>query len=193
MKSFHIIEKPQSISWDTIHETLWNAHAQNRQRGVIMSFPSLSGELLREKVENGNGAIWVAICDDIVVGTAAYTIQKSKYWFHNGQYFYNCLDCVLPKYSGLGIYRSLSSIREEIRKQTGHKLVVLETHERNDNVISLQIKNGFQKVVYKKCSDHNNVVMAKWEEGTCPFSRFQIKSHYLWSYMKVQFRCILRK
>ena len=47
-----IMEKPDWVSWDEIHEVLWRAHEKNREKGIIMAYPSLSGEEIKNKIGN---------------------------------------------------------------------------------------------------------------------------------------------
>lgn len=158
-----IAEKPEFITWDDIHICLWNSHKQNRSNGVIMSFPSLPGEKLREKIESGNGKLYVALDGRKVVGTAGFTSIKSKNWFCKGEYAYLCLGSILPEYSGRGVYKQLCTEREKDCLLRGFTTFVFETHEKNLRVISVQKRNGFHLVSYKRCKDgHHNVVMAKW-------------------------------
>ena len=65
-----VMEKPEWVSWDEIHEVLWKAHEQNRKKGVIMSYPSLSGEEIKNKIGD-KGKLFVAIEDNKVIGTLA--------------------------------------------------------------------------------------------------------------------------
>ena len=107
MKSdIQIIEKPDWVSWDDIHEVLWKAHEQNRERGINMAFPSLQGERIREKIE-GCGKMFIALVDDVVVGTGAVTKKRHNLWCGKGEYGYLCFASVLPEYIGMGIYKSL--------------------------------------------------------------------------------------
>jgi len=43
----HIIEKPEWVSWDEIHDVLWKAHAENREKGMNMNLPALPAEQIR--------------------------------------------------------------------------------------------------------------------------------------------------
>ena len=47
--SIQIIEKPDWVSWDEIHEVLWKAHENNRENGVFMSYPSLTGDEIKKE------------------------------------------------------------------------------------------------------------------------------------------------
>ena len=55
-----IIEKPDWVSWDEIHQVLWKAHEQNRQKGMFMGLPAKSTEELQKCVE-GKGKMFVAL------------------------------------------------------------------------------------------------------------------------------------
>ena len=58
-----IIEKPDWLSWDEIHDVLWKAHEQNRNNCINMSFPALSGEKIRERIE-GKGKLLYHVCQE---------------------------------------------------------------------------------------------------------------------------------
>ena len=75
--SIQIIEKPDWVSWDEIHEVLWESHAENREKDIINSFPSLSGDELRKFVGD-KGKMFVAMDGKKVVGTAAVLIINNK-------------------------------------------------------------------------------------------------------------------
>ena len=48
-----VIEKPDWVSWEVIHQVLWNAHEENRQKGIMMQLPSLSAEELHKYIGEG--------------------------------------------------------------------------------------------------------------------------------------------
>ena len=91
-----VTEKPDWVSWDEIHEVLWKAHEQNRKKGVIMSYPSLSGEEIRNKIGD-HGKMFVAIEGEKVIGTLALINKVGKQWYNSGQYGYMCFGAVLPE------------------------------------------------------------------------------------------------
>lgn len=113
--NIQILVKPDSISWDDIHDCLWASHDVNRTKGVIMKFPSLPGAEIQKRIENGNGKMFVALDGDKVVGVAGYQIKHSTYWFCKSDYLYLCFAGVLPEYSGKGIYKMLYIYRERER------------------------------------------------------------------------------
>lgn len=174
MTNFQIIEKDDSISWDTIHDILWAAHAKNRDNGISMLFPSLPGDIIKEKVSKGNGKIFVALDNGVPIGCAAYTIKENTHWFcRKTKYMYLCFSGILPDYMGKGVYTLLNMVREKEQTKLQIPLCVFDTHINNNRVISIRKKQGYINVGYKFCKDHTNVIMAKWING-CPFSHYKI-------------------
>ena len=96
-----VMEKPEWASWDEVHAVLWQAHEKNREKGVIMSYPSLSGEEIKNKIGD-NGKMFVALENNKIVGTLALIKRAGKRWYYSGQYGYLCFGAVLPEYSGKG-------------------------------------------------------------------------------------------
>lgn len=171
-----ILEKPEWVSWDEIHNVLWRAHEQNRQNGIKMAFPALPGDKIREKVE-GHGKMLVAMDGQKVVGTAAIIIKKVNIWCGKGEYAYCCFASVLPEYSGMGIYKSLNINREENALRMGLKRMMFDTHEHNKRKIEGDYKAGFKLVDISVWKDHYNVVMVKWLNG-CPYPNWYCKMQF---------------
>jgi GNAT superfamily N-acetyltransferase len=183
------MEKPEWISWDSIHEVIWEAHAENRAKGIVMLFPSLAGDEIREKVE-GKGKMIVALEGDTLVGTAAIIYRNQSLWCGGGKYAHCCFDAVCPEYKGRGIYKRLCLYREEIARADGVSRMSLDTHERNKREIDMVLRNGFIKVSYKNCKDHFNVMFVKWLDG-CPYSRIWCAVRYYWRKLLVRSKRIL--
>ena len=159
--SIQIIEKPDWVSWNEIHEVLWAAHTQNREKGVNMAFPALHGNEIREKIE-GHGIMFVAIADEKVVGTAAIIVRSYNFWCGVGKYAYFCFASVLPEYEGQGIYKQLNIEREKKTQEIGLKRIKIDTHERNTHLLKIAKKVGFKNVDVSIYKDHYNIVMVKW-------------------------------
>ena len=164
-----VIEKPDWVSWDDIHNVLWKAHEDNRRRGVQMRFPALPGEDIKKRLENDNGRMFVAIDGQKIVGTAAVKIKNANLWCGKGEFAYMCFASVLPEYSGRGIYKQLYEYRELECRKRGLYRIMFDTNENNTKVIDINIKNGYKKVSYRKYDDHFNIVFVKWLDG-CPYS-----------------------
>ena len=174
-ESIQVIEKPDWVSWDDIHDVLWAAHEKNREKGLSMRYASLSGDEIRQRIE-GNGKMFCAIDNGKVVATSAIVRKPSKMWYDKGlsDYAYFCFASVLPEYAGRGIYKQFYLRREAECKEMGLNRILFDTHEKNTRVIEINCKNGFVPVDYKFYRDHFNIVMVKWLEG-CPFSSTRCK------------------
>lgn len=185
---FKIIEKPDSLSWDIIHDILWSAHQENRRKGITMKYATLSGDEIRKRIDEHSGHTYVAYSGDEVVGTVSFMVKKKNAWYHKGEYAYLCFEGVKPEYKGKGAYKSLVLFRERIIKELGLKMMLLDTNEDNKRTISLQQKNGFRKIGMHVWPDHVNVIMARWLYG-CPFSRI-----YCWyKYFDSYYSCKIKK
>lgn len=187
MGKIQVIEKPDTVSWDEIHNTLWKAHEKNREKGIIMAYPSLPGDKIREKVE-GHGKMFVALDGDRVVGSSAIILKKASLWCGKQEYGYCCFSAVLPEYAGKGIYKHFVHLREKEAATMGLDKMMFDSHESNSRVLDVNRKNGYKAVDIKMWKDHYNVVMVKWLYG-CPYSNLYCRFQYLihkW-YRKLRF------
>lgn len=171
-----IIEKPEWVSWNEIHDVLWNAHAKNREKGVIMAYPSLSGDEIRNKI-GSSGKMFVAISGEKVVGTLALITRIGKRWYNSGKYGYMCFGAVLPDYSGKGIYRSLYQLAESEAKNMELSVLTRDTNEKNARMLHISKQEGYHYVELKAYKDHFNIVRAKWL-GKCPYPLWYIKFRF---------------
>lgn len=186
-----IIEKPDWVTWDEIHEVIWKSHEANRQRGINMRFPSLSGEEIKKRVEDGNGKMFIAVDGNKVVGTAAVKRKKANLWCGKGDYAYLCFASVLPEYSGQGIYKQLYIYREREIIKNGLTRVMFDTHEKNTRVADINLKHGYKKVSYKRYDDHYNIIFVKWLDG-CPYSDFRCSYEYFIQQMKAKIWSLIK-
>ena len=65
------------MSWDEIHNVLWEAHEDNRSKGVVMDNNSLPGDKIRDRIGK-DGKLFVALDDDKVVGTLALKKRQER-------------------------------------------------------------------------------------------------------------------
>lgn len=175
--NIQIVEKPEWVTWDEIHEVLVKAHAQNRANGVNMKKPTLPGEKIAEEVGN-EGKMFVALDGERVVGTLALIDKSGRRWYNTGKYGYLCYGAVLPEYGGKGIYRSLYQVAETTAKQLGLIVLTRDTNERNARMLKITKQEGYHYVAYKVCSDHFNIVRAKWL-NKCPYPVWYINTRFL--------------
>lgn len=176
-ESIRIIEKPESVSWDSIHGILWESHEENRSKGIMMRYPSLSGSEIKERIE-GKGKMFVAMDGPTPVGTAAYVEKNAALWCGKGVYGYYCFASLLPSYQKKGIYPKLCEIREMELKKQGITRIMMDTHEDNKRELAVARKQGFIPVEYVVRKDHNSVLMVKWLDE-CPYSAIRCKLEFV--------------
>lgn len=187
--SIKIIEKPDWVSWDEIHNVLWKAHEQNRQKGIVMQLPTRSAEELQKYV--GEGKMFVAINDDKVIGTLALVIKEGKQWYNRGSYGYVCLGAVLPDYSGKGVFRLLYDQTEKEAMRLNLSVLIRSTNHKNSRMLKISKKEGYHFVAYRACPDHFNIVRAKWL-NKCPYPMWYLKIRFQLSklYLKTRFKMV---
>lgn len=186
-----VVEKPDWVSWDEIHDVIWKAHESNRQQGINMRFPALPGEEIKKRVE-GNGKMFVALDGNKVVGTAALRTKKASLWCGKGEYAYLCFASVLPEYSGRGIYKQLYEYIERESIKNGLSRVMFDTHEKNSRMAEINLKHGYKKVSYKRYDDHYNIIFVKWLDG-CPYSEARCKVEFAIQKLKEKVKTLIRK
>lgn len=176
-QDIQIIEKPEWISWDQIHDFVWMAHKDNREKGIIMRFPSLSGDRIRKKIGN-EGRMYVIIHNNQMIGTGAWIRKHGHDWWCDSDYAYYCFDSIHPDYRGLGIYKYLCNHRDRDVIASGLNISMFDTNEKNLRELSIARKEGYRLIDYKNYQGHYNVVVAKWLNG-CPFSKFRCNVEFI--------------
>ena len=183
-----IIEKPDWVSWDEIHDVLVKAHAQNRANGINMRKPTLQGEEIAKEISK-EGKMFVAMEGNKIVGTLALIKKEGNKWYNSCKYGYLCYGAVLPEYSGKGVYRSLYQVAEATAIQDGLLVLTRDTNERNARMLKITQKEGYHLVDFKACKDHFNIIRAKWLDKS-PYPLWYIKARYICSkfFKKVRFK-----
>lgn len=194
MEIIKVLEKPDWITWDEIHDVLWRAHEANRERGINLPHAAFSGQEIKDYL-TPEGKMFVALCNGKVIGTAAYIERRAKFWFGEGIYAYCCFASVLPEYAGEGVYRQLMEIREKSALAHGIDKMMFNTHPNNSRVINVALINGFKKVTFSLGGDSPWVYMVKWINGA-PYSGFRFKIMYecihLWRQFKHRLQSIIK-
>ena len=185
-----IIEKPEWVSWNEIHDVIWKAHESNRQQGINMRFPALPGEEIKKRVE-GNGKMYVALDGNKVVGTAAFRTKKANLWCGKGSYAYYCFASVLPEYRGKGINGQLYEHIESESLRNGLSRIMFDSHEKNSRIAEINQRHGYKKVSYKRYDDHYNIVFVKWLDG-CPYSESRCKVEFAIQKLKEKAKTLIR-
>lgn len=170
MNEIRIMEKPEDISFEAIHELLYAAHAVNRERGIVMRTSLLSGEEIEKRI-GADGKCWVAFCGDKLVGTLSIRIVNRHAWYAKGKIPDYILAGVLPDYSGRHINTMLAEAAFAYAAKRGYRVMELDTAENNTRAVSIYRHQGFIPVGYSapKGLDHYSVIMVKWlDKRPCP-------------------------
>lgn len=178
MRDIRIIEKPDWISWDDIHDCLWEAHESNRKIGVNMRTAYLSGEELKKRI-GPRGKCFVALVDGNFAGTASIKSVSRNTWYHKGELCDFILVGIYPQYKGLGIYKMLLRECASVSMNLGINVVELDTAEGNTYMQAISKKHGFKCVAVKASpyTKHYSVVLAMWTNG-CPFYESYVKFRF---------------
>lgn len=190
MGSIKIIEKPEYVSFDDIHDILYKAHQANRDNGFTVPTAILSGGELKEHLGE-NGKCFVAMDGDKLVGTTSNRIQSVHHWCMKGDVVELALVGVLPEYKGRRIYSQLFNEALKDVEQRGFKHLELRTADKNRTMQKLNQRNGFQYIDFFAAGkvDHYTVVMLKWLDG-CPYPDWVIRLRYFLKkmYTKMRFK-----
>lgn len=191
-KEIVVLVRPDSVSWEEISMVLKRSHAENVRKGIILPYPQLPPEELYAKTEGRGGKMFVAMCEEKIVGTGAITIIEKNIWCGNGKYAYCFLDAVLPEYAGKGAYSRIEKAQEEYARNNGTTRLLLDTDERNERMIDISMRNGFKKVEYRIREGRKSVVLVKWLDG-CPYSSLRCGWTFLLKKMKKRRSALLHK
>lgn len=185
-RRIQIIEKPDWVSWDDIHQVIWKAHEQNREKGIQMRIPTLTGEELCKFI-GGNGKMFVALDGEKVVGVLALVVKEGKQWYNRGRYGYVSLGAVLSEYSGRGVFRALYDNMETEARRLQLSVLVRRTHENNERILKISKQQGYHFVGYKTSGGYFHIVRVKWLDG-CPYPLWYINLRFHLSKLFVKSR-----
>lgn len=173
-----IVERPEFITWEQISCVLKKAHEENVRNGIVLPYPHLPPNEIRNKIEGQEGVMYVALNGDQVVATGAVKIIQKTLWCGSGQYAYCFFAAVLPEYAGRGLYRRIETAQEGYANSKGIKRMMFDTDEQNKRILSISKKNGYRFVDYRVRDGRNSVLLVKWLDG-CPYSRIKCAIKYL--------------
>lgn len=186
MSEIQIIEKPDSISYETIRDVLREAHKEHTDKGLVMIYHTLPAEEL-ERMIGERGKCFVALDGDKVVGTASCRIKVYDKWYCKGEAWDEILLGVLPAYQGRHLSTRFNKIREEEAVKQGINIIAGDTAEQNTKRIAIAEKEGFIKVDYHWNNGHYSVELMKWLDG-CPFSKKYCAFRFSCKRLKVRVR-----
>ena len=170
MEEIKIVEKPDWVSWDDIHELLLQAHKKNYEKGIILGYTQMPGYKIKEKLGD-EGQCWVAMDGDKIVGTTSVTYFKGTSWWNKGKKVaHGCFTGILREYQGIGIMEELNAKKYEHEREHGADMSEGDTAENNITVLKVFGKEGYKIVSYfASSSNHYSVRIVKWLNG-CPFT-----------------------
>ena len=179
-----VIEKPEEISFDQIHEVLWAANQRNRDDGFYLSTASMPGEKLKERIGD-DGKCFVALAataeeDPEIVGTISVRFFNSRRWYAKGRIADYMLAGVIPSWQGKHINSMLAEKVFEAAREAGCKVIELDTAVTNKHAIAVYKHQGFRLVSFKANpgGDHYSVIMARWLDK-CPYSQARCRLRYM--------------
>lgn len=190
MEKIRVMEKPDWVSWDEIHEVLELSQIVNRKRGFNMINANLSGETLRKKV--GDGFCAIVLDGDKVIATQSVVLLDGDKWYSKGQKVaHYCLTGILKKYQGCGIKEMLDDECIKFIIRTAPDIIQANTAEDNVVVRKRAYEQGFidTQCVTFKGTDYYSVWFALWLKK-CPFPLWYCRFRYWLSviYTKTRYK-----
>lgn len=178
MEEIKVMEKPDWVSWDDIHQLLMRAHRKNIEKGIVMKYPQMPGEEIKKKLGE-EGCCWVAMDDDKLVGTISVTFFQGKSWWNKGKKVARgCLAGIIKEYQGIGIKEELNVKLIEYVRKKGVDMIEGDTAENNRVALRIFKKEGKVLVsYYAPSSNHYSVRFVNWLNG-CPYSDSYINRRF---------------
>ncbi len=174
-------------TYDEIHDVLYQAHENNRKKGIVYQSSLLSGDELRKKI--GDGITYVAIKDDRVVGTGSVSMRVGKYWYDKGlTVAHFCFDAVLTDYQGQGIMKQIDAVKYAYAASRGAQIVRSGTSEKNIIQRERYKRDGFTPVDYLVSRGNNfySVMYAKWLDDSVSQNKLKCWLHMWRSRIRVR-------
>lgn len=183
--------KPDTISYDELYELLYNAHAENRKRGMIINPDIKSGEDLKAHLGKDHVCM-VAMDGNQVVGTFSIRIEKgTRKISKNLLTGYLSNMGVSEEYRGMGVGAGLISKLAEYAEKEGADALALHVREGN-NAYYLYKKAGFIEADYlvRDKQKRKTIYMIKWL-GRPKYPKWSLMLHYglKKAYLTAKYRC----
>ena len=147
-----VMEKPDSVSWDSIHDVMWSAHESTRKDGINYPQAEMTGNEIKEFIEGHNGHCVVAMDKDVVVGTMSYYITDVNTKLFKGKFLMLALAGNSPEYKGRGVFSKIYNECYNFAKANGLEGILFGTAEKNHTMRKIFEKKGF---IYDRCYFHN--------------------------------------
>ncbi len=190
MNAIRVIEKPESVSYNIIHDILYKAHEINRvEKKFTIKTAQMTGEELEEYV-GPEGKCYIALEGKKVVGTLSNRVRRVKHWCAEGEAIELAMIGILPEYRGTHIFPMLYELAFKDVQNRKIKYMEIRTADKNLTMQRLGKYNGFKYIDFTPVGkDHYTVVMLKWMDK-CPYPDVFIKVRYLIKklYIKIRFK-----
>lgn len=179
MQEVTILKKPDRISFDDVHELLYQAHEENRQNNLTVKTSLLPGDELKELIGE-EGCCFVGLAGEKLVATTSVQVKECKRWYAHGKVLRKILVAVLPEYRGNRLSDKFEPAVEAFAKENGYDCVEMHTARNNRNMQKAAGRQGYRYAdfILVRGEDHYTVVMVKWLNGA-PCSELQRQMHYL--------------
>lgn len=147
-----VMEKPEQVSWDSIHEVLWAAHESTRKDGIFYPTSEMTGEELKEFLEKHDGHCIVAMDGDKVAGTMSYYVVKINTRLYKGSFLLLALAGNSPDYKGRGVFSKIYNVCYDYAKANGLDGMMFGTAEKNHTMRNIFASKGFilHRIDYSK-------------------------------------------
>ena len=190
MRDIIIIEKPDTVTYEEIHEILYSAHEENRLQGIWMNSARISADTIKERIGE-TGKCFLAMDGENIAGTVSVSQKSSKRWYKKGTVAILKFLGVVPAYKGKGVATLLMQQVEQYAIEHGLDVIELDTAETNKHAIEVYKKKNYHLVSYFSAPSvkHYSVVMAKWLKQ-CPYSKnyMKMKYHMRKFYIRLRFK-----
>lgn len=137
MESVKIIRKPETVSYEDIHNVIASAHSTLRDN-VTLNTTNMSGEELK-RIIGDSGICLTAYVEDRLAGTASICWETIKRWGYNEKFGVIRFVAVEPWAQGKGVGTAL--IREALS---------ICTKQHKKSLVSLVYDNTTAKKLYEK-------------------------------------------
>ena len=151
-----IIEKPESLHHEQIKVLLNKAHDSNPD--VEYSTSDLKEEEVKEKLKLG-GAVFVALYENVLVGTLTINIESKKQWYARGKTSCCRFLGVLPEYGRNGIAFKLLEAVISWAEKNKVDTIIWSPASNNYASIALAEKHGFHKTDFYKLKELNHTTV----------------------------------
>ncbi|MDO4459124.1 MAG: GNAT family N-acetyltransferase [Clostridia bacterium] len=167
MSEIIIMPKRDNTTYDELFNIINSAHAQNREKNIVVNPDMTDAEKLKDSVSKDD-TVFVAYDGERAVGTATAGFVTGTRRFVKGKKLVSLTHlAVLPEYGGKGIGKMLCNAVEDYARENNIDTVELYVRENND-AIKLYKRCGYVGAAYfpRKSIRQYAIYMLKKTDGT---------------------------